>query len=260
MRRKRKFIWLFMIVAVIWLVNGSKSPLSSQQQLRIKQDLGQVTTKLVTLVKNTFDRTTTPQNTQDQTSGATATGTTTAQADVANQQQATTASSKAESDAMTPIETIVEPGSLKPTYYYHFQAGTSDAVQQVFQTAIATYNETGLVKLVAGAGSKQNNRLTLGTYQKDQGAAAQETVELGQGGPEITTYHLGSYQLAYNQGQAQLNLAYRQSIAVSVALHELGHALGLAHSTDPASVMYPLDQGMTSLAAADLAALKQIYQ
>jgi predicted Zn-dependent protease len=43
-------------------------------------------------------------------------------------------------------------------------------------------------------------------------------------------------------------------------MHELGHALGLDHSTSKTSVMYPVDQGVSQLSAEDLAGLKKIYE
>jgi len=45
----------------------------------------------------------------------------------------------------------------------------------------------------------------------------------------------------------------------SVALHELGHSLGLAHSDDPTAVMYPYYRIWTSLQPSDKAAILLLY-
>ncbi len=45
----------------------------------------------------------------------------------------------------------------------------------------------------------------------------------------------------------------------SVALHELGHSLGLGHSDDPTDVMYPYYKMVTTLNSGDIAAIQTLY-
>lgn len=158
----------------------------------------------------------------------------------------------------TPVESIVSGKSLSSIYHYQFQKGLSTANQTLFKQAIAAYNRTGLVKLIAGT-SKNGNTLTLGSYSKPMPASAQ-TFELGHGGPQITETWSALGTSVVNHASAQFNVAYQSRLSVAVAMHELGHALGLDHSTSKTSVMYPVDQGVSQLSAEDLAGLKKIYE
>lgn len=45
----------------------------------------------------------------------------------------------------------------------------------------------------------------------------------------------------------------------SVALHELGHSLGLSHSDNPAAVMYPYYRRVSTLSADDIDSIREIY-
>lgn len=155
----------------------------------------------------------------------------------------------------TPVEPVMSQVALSRTYRYHFTKGTPAEVRRVFNTAIQTYNATGTVKLIPGKERYGQNSLTLTTYHKTMSASQSGMLELGKGGPSVTYSAVKSV----NAGQASLNVTYPESVADSVAIHEVGHALGLDHSTSPRSVMYPVDQGRTTLTSADLKSLKSIY-
>lgn len=161
----------------------------------------------------------------------------------------------------TPIESIVQGQTLSRTYYYHFASDVPTQARAVFEKAVRVYNQTGLVKLVAGKGTTKQNSVTFFVYSKKMASSNATTtmIESGHGGPEITR-QTGWGAYTANHARAGLNVYYPQSaIRQSVAIHELGHALGLDHSTSRASVMYPVDQGVTRLSQADVNALKTIY-
>ena len=165
----------------------------------------------------------------------------------------------AKSGEATPIESIVQAATLKKTYYYTFASNLPKAGRQVFQAAIATYNQTGLVHLVAGQASGSQNSVTFSLYHKKM-AAGTTSVELGHGGPDITKQISWRGTQYWNNATASLNGSYASAFSKSVAVHELGHALGLDHSSSTESVMYPVSQGKSTLSSADIAALQTIYQ
>lgn len=161
--------------------------------------------------------------------------------------------------AGTTIEPIVVGQNLKHTYKYHFTKNVPARARHAFKHAVHVYNHTGIVHLKAGRAAQSENQITFGAYHKKV-ARNQTSVELGRGGPQVTETVSFRGMTIRNKATASLNITYALAFKDSVAIHELGHALGLDHSTDRASVMYPLDQGKMHLSSADVRGLRQVYQ
>lgn len=226
--KRKSWIWLLVLASVVLVI--TKNPKLIPQ---IKEQAHETTTKLqpyIYSLQASIDR---KLNGKTETSNNKQVGKTT-----------------------TPIEDPLKNVTTSNTYYFHFKKNVPQSVRDVFISAVNTYNDTGIVRLIPKEAETNKNSITFFIYHKKIENIASNTVELGNGGPSALIIN----HYAINSGQAGLNLDYPNlSIKKSVALHELGHALGLAHSSDTNSIMYPVDQGSTSLSQGDVEGLKNIY-
>lgn len=250
MKHRNRLFWLIMLVAGIFLIYSTESPVPIAARNTVKQGISNVWTATTDTVSTWLNGG--PRSVAK--NGASIASTAPSQPS-----QVPSATPSQAVDA-TPALSIVQRHQLRSVYYYHFDDNLPQSEHDVFLKAVKAYNATGIVKLVAGQGKKSDNQITFSSYKKEMSAESFGSTELGAGGPTIIVETYGSQVTVINHARASLNLSYPlQSVNDAVAMHELGHALGLDHSQSKASVMYPITQGVSQLSAGDIAGLRAIY-
>ena len=250
MKHRNRLFWLIMLVAGIFLIYSTESPVPIAARNTVKQGISNVWTATTDTVSTWLIGG--PRSVAK--NGASIASIAPSQAS-----QVPSATPSQAVDATRALS-IVQGHQLRSVYYYHFDDDLPQSEHDVFLKAVKAYNATGIVKLVAGQGKKSDNQITFSSYKKEMSAESFGSTELGAGGPTIIVETYGSQVTVINHARASLNLSYPlQSVNDAVAMHELGHALGLDHSQSKASVMYPITQGVSQLSAGDIAGLKAIY-
>jgi hypothetical protein len=145
--------------------------------------------------------------------------------------------------------------------------GSASAWQNVILKAAQTWAQQANINFAvvndsgadSGSGSYQQGDPNFGDIRIggfDFGDSS--TLAMGYLPPQINNYSVAG-DIAFNTAQI-FNINGLDYDLYTVALHELGHALGLDHSTNAAAIMYPVYQGVEyGLYSDDVSGVQSIY-
>jgi hypothetical protein len=160
MKHRNRLFWLIMLVAGIFLIYSTESPVPIAARNTVKQGISNVWTATTDTVSTWLNGG--PRSVAK--NGASIASTAPSQPS-----QVPSATPSQAVDA-TPALSIVQGHQLRSVYYYHFDDDLPQSEHDVFLKAVKAYNATGIVKLVAGQGKKSDNQITFSSYKKEMSA------------------------------------------------------------------------------------------
>ncbi len=141
----------------------------------------------------------------------------------------------------------------------------------VVADAVAQIQEATGVRFVVEGRTDERVRIDRPNYQPERygdrwapllvgWAPTRGDLPAGRGGPGLAERMLGQAQYVTGVVQIDPSAGFNADSGTlrALLLHELGHVVGLAHSDDPRSLMYPTNHGQLDFTAADRAGLARL--
>ncbi|WP_210270256.1 matrixin family metalloprotease [Aureimonas sp. ME7] len=142
--------------------------------------------------------------------------------------------------------------NLSGASLYTFDAAIAGGAQALIRAAFDVWERIANIDFQEVASAAADIQLGWDSFDGAYGTLAQASWTY-QGGQTVQA------EIAFDTAESWAPFDAGGSSFFLVAVHEIGHAIGLAHTADPASIMYPYLQSNAQLSPGDVTAIQTLY-